>query len=209
MPHARNGRVADSVLERKKAIRKLRQIQRELSNQAETSKADKDRLLDAQVDVNYTLYYPLNRKYISLYKSCAGDPKSQTAKDSIKADIRKRTQKGTLGKKTTSAQADNGGDDDDGDVNDDGEALAEKSHLEAEQGTESSASSDKASKDDHKQDGANGSKKEQKKKKKEHADKDKKKDKSKKKSTEKSSKSTKKAKKDEEGTAASGGFFTN
>src|SRR5690606_25126480 len=73
-------------IERKKAIRKLRQIHRELSNQAETTKVDKDRLLDAQVDVNYTLYYPLNRKYISLYKSCAGDPKSQTAKDSIKAD---------------------------------------------------------------------------------------------------------------------------
>ncbi|KAF8470542.1 hypothetical protein BDZ91DRAFT_840726 [Kalaharituber pfeilii] len=86
--------------ERQKATRKLRQVERDFNSNSNPSQKDNDRLLAARVDLSYTLYFPLDRKYISLYKSSAADPKTEKMKEDIRADIRARMLAGTLGKRT-------------------------------------------------------------------------------------------------------------
>ena len=86
--------------ERQKASRKLRQVIKSLSQNPPVLEAEKDRLLQAQVDLNYTLYFPIRKKYISLYRSSEGDPKTQRSKEEIRKDIMSRMNKGTLGEMT-------------------------------------------------------------------------------------------------------------
>ena len=60
-----------SFTERQKATRKLKRLKKSLSN-ADRGSRDyldlKDKVHRAQVDLNYTLYYPLSEKYTSIYK---------------------------------------------------------------------------------------------------------------------------------------------
>ncbi|KAF8445160.1 hypothetical protein BGX38DRAFT_1196367 [Terfezia claveryi] len=78
--------------ERQKSTRNLRKLTRQ------SPPASPTQLLTARLNLNYTLYYPPHRKYISLYRDCSSDPKTQRAKEEILKDIKQRMDEGTLGK---------------------------------------------------------------------------------------------------------------
>ena len=90
-----------TLLERQKATRNLKKLLRILPQPHERSQSDSIKLLDAQIDLNYTLHFPSYRKYISLYRDSGADAKTEKAKDEIRADIKKKMEEGTLGKRET------------------------------------------------------------------------------------------------------------
>ena len=85
--------------ERQKATRNLNKLLRILPPPHERSQSDSAKLLDAQIDLNYTLHFPAYRKYISLYRDSGADTKTQKAKEEIKAGVKKKMEEGTLGKR--------------------------------------------------------------------------------------------------------------
>lgn len=63
----------------------------------------RQRIKGAEVDLNYTLYYPAMEKYISLWPKVAGtDTKVDEKREMIRKDIENRMENGTLGDVTAS-----------------------------------------------------------------------------------------------------------
>ncbi|KAH0607008.1 uncharacterized protein H6S33_002996 [Morchella sextelata] len=99
---AREGRMVEKYrmvrfFERKKASRKLAQLVRRRRDSAESDEALEKAIHEAEVEVNYTVYYPRGEKYISLFRDPAGDPKVVEKREVIKRGIERQMEIGTLG----------------------------------------------------------------------------------------------------------------
>ncbi|TGZ85512.1 hypothetical protein EX30DRAFT_300011, partial [Ascodesmis nigricans] len=97
--------------ERQKATRKLKKLKRELDETENPTEDLRTRVHDAEVELNYTLHYPRGEKYISLFKDPGNNDKVKQKRDSIKQDIARRMEEGTLGAQTLDEG--NAADDDD------------------------------------------------------------------------------------------------
>jgi len=73
-----------SFIERQKATRTLNKLTKRLSSTTPSSpdhaSLDKQ-IYDAQVDLNYALFYPLHEKYTSLYPRTAGQSPTETPQE--------------------------------------------------------------------------------------------------------------------------------
>lgn len=82
------------MIERKKAIRKLKQaVKAALRDQEENEGAIKSEFLEnlqkAEVDLYYTVLFPLDKKYISLYPtSDANDSETKNAREDFLNDLK-------------------------------------------------------------------------------------------------------------------------
>jgi hypothetical protein len=61
----------------------------------------RQKIRDAEVELNYTLHYPRGEKYISLFKDPGTGTDATEKRDAIKRDIELRMEKGALGARTT------------------------------------------------------------------------------------------------------------
>lgn len=102
---------ANTLVERQKATRKLKKLKRELDETENPTEDLRTRVHDAEVELNYTLHYPRGEKYISLFKDPGNNDKVKQKRDSIKQDIARRMEEGTLGAQTLDEG--NAADDDD------------------------------------------------------------------------------------------------
>ncbi|KAF3931134.1 hypothetical protein ABW20_dc0109007 [Dactylellina cionopaga] len=87
--------------ERRKATRALSRLNRQLSSSPQSEEKEMEELRqkvhEAEVDLNYIVHYPGLEKYISLYKT--GDDKATNQKrERIRKDVEKRMEEGTLEK---------------------------------------------------------------------------------------------------------------
>ncbi|KIY69795.1 hypothetical protein CYLTODRAFT_348802 [Cylindrobasidium torrendii FP15055 ss-10] len=95
---------AVKFFERQKAARKIKKLQKKLDSASSKGKQKyTDELFSARVDLNYILNYPRLKKYISLFPPETSEPKPQpsssatdTQRDEMRAQIRKRMQDGEL-----------------------------------------------------------------------------------------------------------------
>lgn len=85
------------VAERKKASRKLAQLVRRRRDSSESDEALEKAIHEAEVEVNYTVFYPRGEKYISLFRDATGDPKVVEKREVIKRGIERQMETGTLG----------------------------------------------------------------------------------------------------------------
>jgi len=76
----------------------VKKLEKELAAGADVS----EQLEDAKVELNYTLYFPDGVKYISLFKDPGDAGGVREKRDEIKRDIKRKMEKGTLGRRTTS-----------------------------------------------------------------------------------------------------------
>ncbi|KAI9791664.1 MAG: 18S rRNA maturation protein [Piccolia ochrophora] len=68
--------------ERKKATRLLKRLQKQMmQDQSGDSPHLKQQLHEAQVDLNYTLYHPLDQKYVALYGSRGGGGETEDTQE--------------------------------------------------------------------------------------------------------------------------------
>ena len=61
----------------------------------------RQKIRDAEVELNYTLHYPRGEKYISLFKDPGTVTDAIEKRNAIKRDIEWRMEKGALGTRTT------------------------------------------------------------------------------------------------------------
>lgn len=85
------------MAERKKASRKLAQLVRRRRDSSESDEALEKAIHEAEVEVNYTVFYPRGEKYISLFRDATGDPKVVEKREVIKWGIERQMETGTLG----------------------------------------------------------------------------------------------------------------
>lgn len=80
-------------LERQKATRKLRKLQREAASQA--GGAPSEELLksigEAEVDVKYTAHFPPGERYIALFRDPGAGTPAARRRDAIRAEIARKT----------------------------------------------------------------------------------------------------------------------
>ncbi|KAL7273813.1 18S rRNA maturation protein [Rhizina undulata] len=86
--------------ERQKAIRRLRKLQRSLTTPIPDDATLKAQILNAQIDLNYTLHYPKGEKYISLFKDPTAESKMSEKRELIRKEIAQQMERGTLGAAT-------------------------------------------------------------------------------------------------------------
>ncbi|KAA8912762.1 hypothetical protein FN846DRAFT_256501 [Sphaerosporella brunnea] len=88
--------------ERQKATRRLNKLQREAAALEGDAVPDDlaQKIHNAQVELNYTLYYPRGEKYISLFKDPGNNQDVIDKRDAIKQDIAKRMKDNALGART-------------------------------------------------------------------------------------------------------------
>jgi len=83
--------------ERQKATRRVKKLEKELAAGGDVA----EQLEDAKVELNYTLYFPDGVKYIALFKDPGDAAGVRKKREDIKRDIKRRMEKGTLGRWTT------------------------------------------------------------------------------------------------------------
>jgi len=89
--------------ERQKATRRLNKVMRGLKLHNEERSVPEDlrqKIRDAEVELNYTLHYPRGEKYISLFKDPGTGTDAIEKRNAIKRDIELRMEKGALGART-------------------------------------------------------------------------------------------------------------
>lgn len=87
-------------LERQKATRKLKQLQKQLAAESSPSESLQNDIHEAELDLNYILHYPKGEKYISLFKDPGEQTKVLERRDMIRKDIERQMMPGTLGSGT-------------------------------------------------------------------------------------------------------------
>ncbi|KAI5847748.1 hypothetical protein DFP73DRAFT_621865 [Morchella snyderi] len=108
---AREDKIAEKYrmvrfFERKKASRKLDQLVRRRRDSTEADEALERLIHEAEVEVNYTVYYPRGEKYISLFRDPTGDPKVVEKRGVIKRGIERQMEMGTLGAREEEVEED-------------------------------------------------------------------------------------------------------
>jgi rRNA-processing protein Efg1 len=94
---------ANAETERQKATRKLKKLRRSVEGEGEEKEKE---IHEAEVDLNYIMHYPPGEKYISLFKDAG---KMTEKRESIRREIERQMERGTLGIATMDVGDDDGG----------------------------------------------------------------------------------------------------